>query len=181
LSKLLNTYNLQFSGLKQGKHEFDFDADKKFFEAFSESGITEGKVHFQVQLDKQSTLLSLHITLTGSVKTQCARCGDDMSQDLSNHFTLIVKFSENPVTETDEIVVLPHSEHQINLAQHFYEYIMVSIPVRAVHKKGECNKNSLNILKTLTENKINKTSEEDSDPRWDILKKLQNKDKNGTS
>lgn len=126
-------------------------------------------------------MLSLNITLTGTVQVQCARCGDEMSQSLSNQFTLIVKFSDKPDNETEDILVLPHGEHQINLAQLFYEYIMVSIPVRTVHKKGACNKNSLKILNKLTKNKINNPSEDVSDPRWDILKKLQNKDKNGTS
>ena len=55
-------YDIVFSGLKNGKHEFRFEIDKKFFQLFdTEQEFTEPKVVANILLDKHTTFLELLI------------------------------------------------------------------------------------------------------------------------
>jgi uncharacterized metal-binding protein YceD (DUF177 family) len=86
---------------------------------------------------------------------------------------LFVKFGETNEEQTDEIIVLSFSEHEFDLKQYLYEYILLSLPYRKVHpndKKGKslCNKE---MLKKLNEYVI-RGDDQTIDPRWDNLKNL---------
>ena len=47
-------YNIPLSGLKEGRHTFDFEIGKEFFEEFEESEIKEGSLKAYVEMDKRS-------------------------------------------------------------------------------------------------------------------------------
>ena len=81
------------------------------------------------------------------------------------------------MSDNEELLILPHGEHQVDLSQYIYEMIVLSIPLKRVHpgiKDGT--------LKTAVLDKLNELSvkeqakeiiqEEQTDPRWDKLKKL---------
>ena len=76
-----------------------------------------------------------------------------------------------------DILILPHGEYEINVAQYIYETIILGIPAKRVHPGVEDGTLDSDILKKLEElspkleDEKQKTSE-DIDPRWDTLKKL---------
>jgi uncharacterized metal-binding protein YceD (DUF177 family) len=177
VSKFINSYGIQFSGLKPGRHEFDFEAGNKFFETFNYTDFSQAEVGVRVLLDKQSSMLVLDFTLNGWVETMCDRCGEQFRMPLNGQYRLIVKFGDQDFTETDDILVLPHGEHTLNVAQHIYEFTILSIPQRRVHADGGCDPQVLETLERLT----NDIPDEPVDPRWAALKDLQKEKKNGTS
>ena len=74
--------------------------------------------------------------------------------------------------ENDELLVLPHGSHSIDLDQYFYEMIVLSMPIRNVHPDVENGTLNTEILNRLKEFDINKEKNSKFDARWDKLKEL---------
>ena len=73
-----------------------------------------------------------------------------------------------------DIITLPADEQELDLKQHIYEYILLSIPIKRVHPDDEFGNSTCDpfMLKKLEEFIIDQENE--IDPRWDELKKLMN-------
>lgn len=171
----LSNYTIQFSGLSEGIHFFDFSADKLFFACFEESEIKEGNIRIQVELEKRSTYLRLNFNLEGEVELTCDRCLEKYLQPIQGNYPMIVKFTDEFAEDSDEVIYLPQGESQVNVAKLIYEFIVVSVPIRHVHPDDE-NGNSLcdpEMLRKIREYEIRDAEKNKvSDPRWDDLKKI---------
>ena len=170
-------YNVEFKGLNEGLHDFEFEVDSKFFEHFEGSLVENGKVAIKVVLEKRSLFMKLHFKIKGWIELTCDRCLEDYQQPIKHETEMFVKFGENKIDEGENIVWITPDEHQINLAQIIYEFVTLSIPLRHVHPKNSdgqrgCNREMLERLKNYT----HPESEENNkiDPRWDVLKRLEN-------
>ncbi len=170
-------YDVEFKGLKEGLHEFDFETEERFFEHFENSPVKVGSVKVKVELEKRSTFLKLHIKLKGWVELTCDRCLEDYRQKIKNKAEVLVKFSETEQEDDVDVMWVSPNEHQLNLAQLIYEYVVLSIPLKTVHpdKNGEsgCNIEMLEKLNNYTQ-PVEDEKDESTDPRWDALKKLKN-------
>lgn len=170
IKQLNRQFELPFSGLKIGVHQFEFPIDQSFFEHFEPlSFISKGKAFVNVELEKRSTMLLLNSQIKGKVTTACDRCGDDVETKFSNDFKLIVKFGEGDFEDNDEMIQISAQDHKLELLELFYEYVYLSLPLRFAHKKSKCNPE---VLKKLEELQIEEEKEEKTDPRWDVLKNL---------
>ena len=171
--KTLKEFDIKFTGLSLGKHSFDFEVKKTFFEAFEYSDIQNGEAKVSVTLEKMSTMMTLEFCLGGRVDFPCDKCLDDVSVELEeNYFKLFVKFGDDDFDETDEVIVIPNSEYSINIAQYIYEFINLSLPAKKVHPEGECNREMVEKLsKYIVEESVD-IEEEGTDPRWDALKNI---------
>lgn len=166
---------IPFKGLKSGEHTFEFDIDDHFFSEFEESEISNGKVHVEVILIKQSSLLQLKFNLKGIVRVICDRCLDDLDLPIDYQTNLFIKFGEETEEQTEEIMVLSYGEHEIDVSQLVYEYAHLSLPYRRVHPENELGESTCNqeMLKKLDDYLISE-KKEDHDPRWDNLNNLIN-------
>ena len=168
-------YDMEFKGLKDGLHEFEFEVEDTFFEHFEQGLVKVGSIHVKLKLEKRSSFLKLFFKLNGWVELICDRCLENYRQKLKHKSELFVKFGESDYEDDEIIWVLPE-EHRINLAQLIYEYIVLSIPIRHVHpdKKGAsgCNIEMLETLKKYEHKKEEK--DEITDPRWSALKNWNN-------
>jgi uncharacterized metal-binding protein YceD (DUF177 family) len=85
----------------------------------------------------------------------------------------VVKFGEHYDDDNDEVLILPHGEHQLNVAQYIYEMMVLAVPSKKVHPGIEDGTLKSDILEKLDElSPENKKEIEETDPRWDELKKL---------
>lgn len=170
--KSLRTYVIPFTGLKLGKHEFDYTIDKAFFDEFEHSLVKDGHLTCHLELDKQETLLILNFTIEGMIGLTCDRCLDLFSYPMYTEEQQIVKFSDEEMNPDDEVLILKRNEHEIDVSGLVYEYINVAVPLLKVCEDGDkaCNEGMLERLKTFSaENEqINKSA----DPRWDALKNI---------
>jgi uncharacterized metal-binding protein YceD (DUF177 family) len=168
------TYTIQLGGLKEGRHTFDFEIDKKFFERIEESEVKEGRVIANVVMDKRSTHLDLAIMISGEVRICCDRCLELFFQPVVCENRLLVKFGKTIEDIDPDILSLPVGEHELDLQQHFYEYIILALPIKRVHPNDKNGKSTCDpeMLKKLEELIIDE--EKESDPRWDKLKNLMN-------
>jgi len=170
--KKLKEYIVSFADLKIGEHCFDFHVDSAFFEKFPESEILRADVKVALVLDKQENMLVLHFDVEGNVDVTCDRCLDEFRFPIKTKEKLIVKFGKEYEELSDDMILIPSKTHHIDLQQHIYEYIMLTLPMQHIHPvlpNGEsgCNQTMLQHLNT-----VNNTHK--ADPRWNVLRKLIN-------
>ena len=76
------------------------------------------------------------------------------------------------------MIVLPHGSHQFNVTQQLYELLVLSVPQKRVHpgvEDGTMNSDVLEKLDQLKPSSNNHSTQRETDPRWDVLKKLKKK------
>ena len=131
-------------------------------------------VDINVDLEKKTTLLKLKISAKGDVMVNCDLTNEPFKLDVENCIDLVVKFGSEFNDEDDEILIVPHGEYKINVAQYIYELIVLSIPAKRIHPgvlDGSLKSEILNILEDLKPNE----KKSKVDPRWEKLKELTNK------
>tara|TARA_R110002167_G_scaffold158880_1_gene354216 strand:+ start:4341 stop:4871 length:531 start_codon:yes stop_codon:yes gene_type:complete len=167
-------YIIPFSGLKQGKHEYDYGIENKFFESFGYDEFNGADVKVKVVMNISSTMLELEFTAEGTVNVDCDTTGEPFDQVIASKMDLVVKFGEAYNDEDDEILIIPFGEHQINVAQYIYEMLVLAVPQKRVHPgvvDGTLKSEALDKLKELQPKEL-KENIAKNDPRWDALKKL---------
>ncbi len=171
--KKLRDFEVPFAGFKEGKHQFDYQIDKSFFEAFNYTEFENTSIEVTLELIKKSTLLELEFEATGVVNVLCDLSSEPYDQDIKGNLSLVVKFGEEYNDENEDILIIPYGEHQINIAQYIYEMIILSVPAKRIHpgiKDGSLNSDAVKKLEELQPKEAK--NNEKTDPRWDSLKKL---------
>ena len=181
-------YNISLKNLSQGTHTYEYDLDRKFFEAIDGDEVKKGNVKVKLTVKKTSSTNEFNFDLKGVVQVPCNRCLDDMDLEIDSQNRLIVKLGREYSEESDEIIIIPEDEGEINIAWFLYEFVALNIPIKHVHPQGECNRTmSSNLRKhratsaddgddEMDDDQDDDFSEEEdtqtSDPRWDALKGL---------
>lgn len=171
----LKDYEISFAGLKQGTHQFDYQIDKHFLELFSFDEVNDIHQTVTVELNKKSTLMELHFRNKGTVNVICDVSAEPFDLEVTGELFLVVKFGEEYNDDEDELLILPHGEHQMNVAQYIYELIVLSIPAKRVHPdvlNGTMHSEVLDRLEALIPKETVYSPAETIDPRWDNLKNL---------
>ena len=171
--KSLRNYSIPFTGLKLGKHQFEYDVNDAFLNEFEYSLVKKADLKCRVELEKQETMLILTFDIAGTIDANCDRCLAQYPQHVDIHEQAIAKFSEEAVDEDEEIITLTKNDHEINIAGLIYEYINVALPfITVCDNEGNtpyCDKEMLDKLNKLT---ANNEQNEQADPRWDALKNI---------
>ena len=171
--KSLKTYSIPFTGLKLGKHFFDYVIKDEFFAEMDYSIVKKADLQCKVELDKQETMIILSFHIYGTIKMTCDKCLAEYPHPVDVHEQQIAKFAEEEIDEDEEIITLTKNDHEINIAGLIYEYINVAAPFTAVcNDEGNtpyCDKEMIERLNQLSA----KGGEDDkTDPRWDVLKNI---------
>lgn len=174
--KPLKEYTIQFVGLKLGKHHFEYQIDNKFFEHFEYEDFNDVHINVDLLFEKKSTLLELSFNIKGFVNVNCDTTDEPYDQKVDGDLNLVVKFGDEFNDENEEILIIPHGEYEINVAQYIYELIILSMPTKRVHPgiaDGTLHSDILEKLEELSPKGLEeKEKTEDIDPRWNTLKKL---------
>ncbi len=177
--KYLKKYRIPFSGLASGKHDFEFEIDDKFFDCFEHSLIKRGDLLAKVSLQKQESMLIVHFDINGKIQLNCDTCLTDFYANSSCKERIIVKFvKEEWDNETDEVIILNKTDHELDIATLLYEYINLQVPYYAkCSEQGEnisCDPAMLARLSSETAEDSSITEEASIDPRWAALKNIKN-------
>ena len=175
--KALKQFSIPFTGLKLGKHQFDFEIDKSFFDAFEYSLVKDGALKIDLELDKQETMLILYFHIVGTIKLNCDKCLAEFGQPIEINERQIVKFAEDELESDDlEIIVLNRKESEIDVSEMIYEFINVAIPyINNCEQAGtgqKCDPEMIATLEKLATGSAENEEEKSDDPRWEALKKL---------
>ena len=177
--KVTNAFLIPFIGLKLGKHQFEYQINKEFFEDYQYDEFESCDIKVNLILEKKSTMLELHFKHKGTIHVPCDLTSEMFDLPVKGKIKLIVQFGEAFNDDNEELLILPFGEHQVDVKQYIYEMIALSIPLKKVHpgiKDGTLKSEALDKLNELKvnakEQKTDVKEEETTDPRWDQLKKL---------
>ena len=161
-------YIIPFIGLKLGFHEFEFQIQDAFFEDRQYSSIHSGTANVRLVLEKKETMMIGEFEIKGSVSTDCDRCNDPIEVPIKGSFKLIFTFGNEPSEDESRIVMHP-DDYELELKDHLYELLIVSLPTRLIHPKGECNEEMIELLSKYTVQQEPTGSEDDDDEDdWDF-------------
>lgn len=184
-------YKLNLKDLPLGKSSFEYELEDAFFKLINdeESDVRRGKLNVSVNVVRSVKAFELKFDIKGDVFVPCDRCLDDVDISVDTHQKLVVKFGKEYSEESDEIVIVPEEEGEINIAWFLYEFIVLAIPAKRVHPVGSCNKVVSQKLRKHRAVDPNDEEEDDeygdfeevdgdadsgnSDPRWDALRDLE--------
>jgi uncharacterized protein len=175
--KYLKQYRIPFSGLAAGKHDFEFEINDKFFDCYEHSLVKKGNLTANVSLQKQEAMLIVNFDIQGTIKLNCDVCLAEFDAPVSFQERIIVKFiNEEWDNETDEVIILNKTDHELDIANLLYEYINVQVPYYT-----KCTEQGVNITcdpemlaKISSEEEGSDIEEENIDPRWAALKNIKN-------
>jgi len=175
--KPLKQFSIPFTGLKIGKHLFDFEIDNSFFDAFEYSLVKKGNLTAEVELDKQETMLILHFRIKGNIVLDCDKCLAEFEAPIEIQERQIVKFAEDELESDDlEIMVINKKESEIDVSELIYEFITVAVPyIKICEENGngqKCDQEMIARLEKLAVGSQQEEEKQDADPRWAALKKL---------
>jgi uncharacterized metal-binding protein YceD (DUF177 family) len=169
----LRQYTIPFRGLKEGKHDLNFVVDNSFFEQFESSEVKRGLVNVQVELIKRSQFLELQFDINGKITVNCDRCLEPFVIRITHQAMLYIRFGEETLEQSDELLILADSANEVHLDQLIYEYIHLALPIQRIHPEIDgmsgCNPEMMEKL-----NALDADDQEDAteDPRWEKLKGL---------
>lgn len=181
-----------------GTQDFEYVLDNEFFKNIEGEDVQKGKVNVKLTVKRSAAAFELDFDLEGVIQIPCDRCLDDMDHEVKTHETLYVKFGTEYSEESDNVVIIPESEGDLNIAWFLYEFVALTIPLKHVHPAGKCNKAMSAKLRKHTARSLNDSDdegigsyddeniadevpgagEEITDPRWDELKKIIEDDNN---
>jgi len=112
----------------------------------------------------------LTFQIEGTLTTSCDRCMGDLELPVKIHEDYIFKLGQEREEESENIMIIPESDYQIDIGNLIFDYITLAIPLKKVHGMNDqdtskCDPKVLKILENLNQTKEN-------DPRWDALKNL---------
>jgi uncharacterized metal-binding protein YceD (DUF177 family) len=170
-----DSYIVRISGLGEGEHDFSFKLGRDFFTSFDQTEIEHGEVNAAVILKKSAGSMVLYFHLKGEVEVVCDRCLDRFMIPIRSDQQLILKRGEKPGEIEDDVVVIGMEEHEIDVRQYLYEFLMLSLPCRRVHPPDEnglsgCNPKMIEKLESHQDREDSPNGE--TDPRWDALKEI---------
>ena len=179
--------------MRESYAEYKYELNDDFFADIEAPDIEKGKLNVSLSVQKAAGAFVLDFVIEGEVIVTCDRCLDEMQVPVYTEDSMKVKLGPE-YSDDDEIVIIPENEGIINVAWNIYEFIMLSLPMKHVHKEGECNKEMLETLSPLlrtdaqdddfeddefpsdvdVEESEDSETKKETDPRWDALKKILN-------
>lgn len=176
----IKNYDVQFSGLKEREHQFSFEIKQSFFDLFTfEQDFQNPNLKIELNLNKKSTFLELNLRAEGLVTLICDITNEPYQQSIKGTMDVLVKFGDEYDDSDDEVLVIPHGDYKINIAQLIFELVLLNIPLKHVRPDIDTEEmlEALELLEEYEphaqeENLEEEVNEKDNDPRWDKLKKL---------
>ena len=170
IMKALIPFTLPVSGMGNGTHHFDFRIDDEFFAAFEDSPVHHGRLSAHLEFDKQASMYVLRFSFDGTVRVTCDRCLEPFDLPIEDEQKLLVKFGDNEGNEDPDVVYIPYGTTQLEVAQYFYEYVLLAIPLSRVHEDAEesCDPEMLDFLSPAPADE--EPPEDDAQSPWDALK-----------
>ena len=182
--KDLKEFDISFIGLKEGNHQFEYIIENKFFDFFKYDEFNNSNVKVDLSFLKKATMFELNFQFSGWVEVACDLTNELFHQPIEAEIDLIVNFGNEYNDENEELLVIPHSEFKINVAQYIYEAIVLNVPLKRIHPGVEDGTLESDVLEKLKELEIKDLDEEieeqdikEIDPRWNKLKEYTNRKK----
>ncbi len=135
-------YLIDIKGLTSGKHTLEYSLDGSFFESFGSDIILDADLKAMVEVEKVSGWIKVVCDMNGTVVVECDKCLADLTLPVNFTVPFTVKFSSFADEEEEDdgdVIVLGKNDGEVDLSQVFYDYVVLSLPLKRVHPEGECD------------------------------------------
>ncbi|MEY3417350.1 MAG: hypothetical protein RL060_1462 [Bacteroidota bacterium] len=183
-------YNIDIVSLRNGKHDFEYEIDDRFFAAMQDSLVEKGTLKVKVELQKSENMIVLQFDTKGEITLLCDRSLEEFQFPIDAQNRLVFKFGEAFKEISEELIVLSTGTATINLFQYIYEFIAVQVPFKKIHPKFETEDSEEDVLiygevhdyfddeedasETMDSEEETNSTNEPIDPRFAALLKLKN-------
>ncbi len=97
----LNQFVINFTGLKEGEHSFEFDLDNKFFEHFDYNDFNSCHLKAEVNVSKKSNLLEFSFNSKRLINVNCYVSNETFEHLIESQMKLVVKFSSELINDKE--------------------------------------------------------------------------------
>lgn len=167
-----SAFEIPFTGLKLGTHEFEFEVNESFFTTLPYSLVEKGNVQVWLELEKKDTMMIANFNCFGHIEQTCSRCNEPALIEIDADLEVIYKFGhEEEESNDDNLIIISYDAYELNVTQQVYEMISLALPVRPIHEDGDCDEEMVKLIEKFQVRK-EKNNDDEIDPRWSILKGL---------
>ncbi len=179
----LKTYQIDLKSLPLGTvQDFSYTLGNEYFRHIgNEQEIKQGNVNVSLSVLRTSSVFEMEFHTEGAVTVPCDYCLEDMEIHIETDNRLVLTFGKKYTEADEQHITIPEEESKINVAWYMYEFVALAIPMKRVHKPGDCNEVMASKLKELCVESIKENEDslniaEDGghaiDPRWEALRDL---------
>lgn len=181
-------YSIPLKALPKGTHDFSFHLGEKFFADMESTDIRDADVTASVTVKYDGEVYDLTFHVTGEVTVLCDRCLDEMQLPIDAGYHIMVKYGDAFRDDSDELLEIPGSTNDLNVAYMIYDTVSLAVPIKHVHPMGKCNRQMSAILRKhratdandpdaelendLIDEMESAPSEAPADPRWNALRDI---------
>ena len=171
----LELFKIDLKALTEDVTPLQWELDDQFFSQLEGAQLQRGSLHVSGSIRKAVGFFELQLHSEGTVEVPCDRCLDMMSQPIEADLRLVVKLGSEQ-TDDDDVVVVDEAQGVLDTAWLIYESIALAVPIQHVHQLGGCNVAMSEKLQEFSAARSSDADAQETDPRWDALKKLNIKD-----
>lgn len=184
-NKNLAEYIVPIFSLSNKKHEYSFDVQNEFFDAFEDSIVKKGIFNIEVTLDRSETMIVAEIAIKGYAELICDRSLDEFKFPIDTKERVIYKYEDKYEEIDDTLIHIPYGAESLDLSTNIYDLINVQIPMKKLHPRFEEESFDDDDFEEEEESFLVYTSDSDDedeeekkedegtiDPRWNKLKDL---------
>ena len=133
-------YKIQLASLPDGKYTQEFECGTEFFKNMEKPEVLDSDVKVHLDMEKRNGIYQCVFTCKGMIHIPCDRCLDPMEHEVDTEWRVNVRYGEDYSDEADDLLVIPYSDRDLNVAYMLADTILLTIPLRHVHAPGKCNR-----------------------------------------
>lgn len=182
--KNLKAFEIEIIALRNGTHQYHFLLEDDFFAYFQSPLLSAGNCDAVVVLEKSERLIRVVFQIKGTIGLVCDRSLDEFDYPIKIKEEIIFKYGEKEQEVSENLILItPHTPH-LALGAYLFEFIALAIPMKKLHPRfareqvqdpDKDDDKPLWVYSSETKDAQRLSPDEMIDPRWEALKKLQNK------
>ena len=179
-----SAYKIQLKSMPEGVHKFDFHLEKQFFLDMESTDVRDADLDVALTVTHRNGLYALDFGIKGEVTLICDRCLDELQWPIETSYKVSVKYGDRYNDDSDELLEIPETDNDLNVAYMIYDTVALNIPIKHVHPLGKCNRAMSSLLRRhrspgladpddamdLLDDEADDSGDAPTDPRWDALK-----------
>ncbi|MGI6223896.1 MAG: YceD family protein [Prevotella sp.] len=168
----MDDFQIDLRDLKEGLTEMSYELNDDFFGRLEGASLKRGQLRCEVAVNRTGTFFELRFHIEGMVIVPCDLCLDDMEQPIVADDSVACKLGDEDRSD-DELIIVAREKGVLDISWLVYEFVNLAVPIRHVHAPGKCNAAMMSLLKKYSVSRRDDgDNDEETDPRWDALKKL---------
>ena len=171
----LSKYGVDIIGLKNQEYQYQYHVDHLFFRNFENNEIEKGSLNCIIVLNKTDNYIEARFQIDGYVELICDRSLDKFDCELNLTNRILFKYGEEDREIDDEAEMISRTRQTINMAQYIYEFVITRMPMKKLHPRYRADDIKEEIVYSSRNTpEESEKSDQETDPRWEALKKLRN-------